>query len=152
MRTLVPALVAACVVVAGCGAAKAPPDDREWLANARDLVTQLRSDVLNVSGFDRIGPARMGLRDESQLYGLLVAYTDLAGCTHMAAALGAAPPHRLRAVRLLGRACVHLRRADQLFTRAVARSAPALLAAASREALVAMPALDAAALNLARPA
>jgi hypothetical protein len=53
-------------------------------------------------------------------------------------------------VRSLRRVCVHLQRADGLFTRAVARHAPRLLAAATREALVAVPSLDAAALELAR--
>jgi hypothetical protein len=53
---------------------------------------------------------------------------------------------------MLRRACVHLDRADALFARAVARNAPRLLTNATREAIAAVPALDAAALELARVA
>jgi hypothetical protein len=89
------------------------------------------------------------LRDESQLYGLLVAYTDFGGCRHMVAAVGVEPPSLARVVRSLQRACLHLQRADLLFTRAVAHRAPRLLARATNEALAAVPSLDAAALELA---
>ena len=148
---------AAAVLVAftagcGAGASPTPTPDREWIANARGVVEQLRSDVVAVSGYDRLATARTGLRDESQLYGLLVAYTDFGGCRHMVAAVGVEPPGRARVVRLLYRACVHLQRADGLFTRSVAHRAPALLATATRAAIAAVPALDAAALELARRA
>jgi hypothetical protein len=136
------------VVAVGCGASASPSPDREWIANARGVVKQLRSDVVAVSGYDRLETARAGLRDESQLYGLLVAYTDFGGCRHMVAAVGAEPPGFARAVRLLRRACLHLQRADDLFTRAVARRAPRLLAHATRETIGATPSLDAAALEL----
>jgi hypothetical protein len=116
------------------------------------VVEQLRGDVVAVSGYDRLGTARAGLHDESQLYGLLVAYTDLGGCRHMVAAVGVEPSRLARAARLLRRACRHLDRADALFAKAVARSAPRLLANATREAIAAVPSLDAAALELARAA
>ena len=141
----------AVVLAAGCGSPSAPPSDRQWSANARGVVEQLRADVIAVSGFDRPGPARAGLRDESQLYGLLVSYSDFGGCRHMVAAVGVEPAGRARAVTLLDRACVHLQRADRLFTRAIARSAPPLLVAATRQAVAAVPVLDAAALELSRP-
>jgi hypothetical protein len=150
-RTIAAVLAVAALVAAGCGAA-APPPDREWIANARGVVQQLHGDVVAVSAYDRVGTAREGLRDESQLYGLLVAYTDFGGCRHMAAAVGTEPPSLSGVVRALRRACLHLQRADGLFTRAVAHHAPPLLAAATREALVAVPSLDAAALELARRA
>ena len=136
------------VFAVGCGGSAPPSPDREWIANARGVVEQLRSDVVAVSGYDRLETARAGLRDESQLYGLLVAYTDFGGCRHMVAAVGAEPPGLARAVKLLRRACLHLQRADGLFTRAVARRAPHLLARATREAIAARPSLDAAALEL----
>jgi hypothetical protein len=145
------ATVAVVLVVAlgtGCGESASLPQDREWSANARGVVDQLRADVVAVSGFDRVGAARHGLRDESQLYGLLVAYTDFGGCRHMVAALGVEPPGRAGAVRLLDRVCRHLQRADRLFTHAVAQSAPALLVLATREAVLAVPLLDGAALDL----
>jgi hypothetical protein len=134
----------------GCGARASSQNDREWDANARGVVEQLRGDVVEVAGFDRLALARRGLRDESELYGLLVSYTDFGGCRHMVAALGAEPPGRRRASDLLRRTCVHLRRADDLFVRAVAGSAPRLLVAATREVLAGVPLLDRAALELAR--
>jgi hypothetical protein len=144
------AAITAVTLLAGCGAqAQAPPKDLEWLANARGVVEQLRADVIAVSAYDRPAAAKVGLRDESQLYGLLVAYTDFGGCGHMVAAVGAEPSGRGRVVELLRRACVRLRRADRLFTRAVARRAPLLLASATREAIAATPLLDAAALRIA---
>ena len=151
----VTALAVLALLVAGCGGRAAPraqSPDREWVANARGVVDQLRGDIVAVSGFDRVPAARRGLRDDSQLYGLLVAYGDFGGCRHMAAAVGVEPAGRARVVRLLHRACMHLGRAAQLFTRAVARNAPPLLVGATRQADAAVPALDAAALALAHRA
>jgi hypothetical protein len=144
------AVLAVIALAAGCGAGAAAPTGHEWIANARGVVGQLRTDVVAVSGYDRVGVARSGLRDDSQLYGLLVAYTDFGGCGHMVAAVGVEPPGSARAVQSLRRGCLHLHRADLLFTRAVARRAPRLLVAATREALAAVPFLDAAELELAQ--
>jgi hypothetical protein len=140
------------VLSTGCGTHKSAQSNREWVANARGVVDQLRSDALAVAGFDQFRPARRGLTDESELYGLLVSYTDFGGCRHMVSAVGVAPRGRARVVRLLRRACVHLERADRLFTSAVERKAPRVLVTATREALAAVPVLDSAALALARPA
>jgi hypothetical protein len=137
-------------VLAGCGAQAPPPTDREWIANARGVVEQLRGDVVAVSGYDRIDAARAGLRDQSQLYGLLVSYTDFGGCRHMVAAVGIEPNGLAPAVAHLQRACVRLQDADRLFTRAVEHDAPRLLSRATQQALAAVPSLDAAALELAR--
>lgn len=145
------AAVLVVAVLAGCGAQPPlPPTDREWIANARGVVEQLRGDVVAVSGYDRVDAARIGLRDQSQLYGLLVSYTDFGGCRHMVAAVGVEPNGLARAVEHLQRACVRLQGADRLFTRAVERDAPRLLSRATQEALAAVPSLDAAALELAR--
>ena len=149
------AVVLVAVLVAGCGAhTPTPPaqSSREWVANVRGVLDQLRGEIVAVSGFDTVAAARRGLRDDSQLYGLLVAYTDFGGCLHMAAAVGVEPPGRARVVQLLHRACMYLRRADRFFTRAVARTAPRLLVLATREAVAAVPALDAAGLELVRRA
>ena len=143
------ALLVAWALAAGCGSGTPPQPDREWLANARGVIEQLRGDVLTVSGYDRLAAARRGLRDDSELYQLLVVYTDFGGCLHMTAAVGAVPPGRERVVRLLHRACGHLLRADTLFTRAVAHGAPGSLVRATQQAVAAVPALDAAALALA---
>jgi hypothetical protein len=147
LRETIAVLVAA-ALVAGCGTKAPPPTDREWVANARGVVDQLRGDVVAVSGYDRLSAARQGLRDESHLFGLLVSYTDFGGCRHMVAAVGAEPPGRGTVVQLLGRACLRLRRAEGLFTRAVAGTAPRLLMGATREAVGAVSLLDAAALEL----
>ncbi len=145
-KTAVVLAVAVCTT--GCGAATRPPTDREWIANARGVIQQLHGDVVAVSGYDEVGAARTGLRDESQLYGLLVAYTDFGGCRHMVTAVGVEPPSLADVVRSLRRACVQLERADLLFTRAVAHHAPRLLVRATRASLAAVPSLDAAALEL----
>ena len=137
------------VLATGCGAATPAPTDREWIANTRGVIQQLHADVVAVSGYDQVAAARTGLRDESQLYGLLVSYTDFGGCRHMVAAVGVEPPSLAGVVRSLQRACVHLQRADLLFTRAVAHRAPHLLTRATKESLRAVPSLDAAALRLA---
>jgi len=142
-------VLAVAAFVAGCGAGAPPPTDREWVANARGVVDQLRGDIVAVSGYDRVAAARAGLRDESQLYGLLVAYTDFGGCRHMVAAVDVEPPRLAAVVRSLHRACLHLVHPDLLFTRSVARRAPRLLATATQQALAAEPSLDAAALELA---
>ena len=142
------AAVAVAMLVA-CGATAPSPLDAEWTANARGVVQQLHGEVVAVSGYDRVGEARGGLRDESQLYGLLVAYTDFGGCRHMVAALGVAPPSLTRVVGSLRVACLHLQRAERLFTRAVAQHAPRLLVDATQQALAAVPSLSAAALELA---
>jgi hypothetical protein len=137
-------------VLAACGGTAPSPPDREWISNARGVVEQLRGDVVSVSGYDRLGAARAGLRDESQLYGLLVAYSDFGGCRHMVAAVGVAPPRLAGVVRSLRAACLHLQRAARLFTRAVAQHAAPLLVNATPEAEAAVPSLNAAALELGR--
>jgi hypothetical protein len=144
------ALVVVAALCAGCGPRTPTPASREWVANAHGVLEQLRGDIVEVSGFDRVDVARKGLRDDSQLYGLLVVYTDFGGCRHMTAAVGVEPPGLGRVVALLDRACLHLQRADRLFTRAVAHTAARLLVSATREAVAAVPSLDAAALELAR--
>jgi hypothetical protein len=150
MARWIVAATAVAVLAAGCGGHGQTQSDREWMANARGVVEQLRGDVLSVSGFDELATARRGLSDDSELYGLLVSYTDFGGCLHMVAAVGAEPPGRARVVELLHRACLHLQRADRLFTSAVERKEPHLLVTATREALSAVPVLDDAALELAK--
>ena len=122
------------VALAGCGPRHASSPDREWRANAQGVAQQLRRDVVAVAAFDRAPAARIGLRDDSQLYGLLVSYTDFGGCSHMVAALGVAPSRFASARRLLTLACAHLRVADGDFTHAVARTDPQLLVRATRAA------------------
>ena len=150
VRAVLPKTVVALAGLAltGCGSQAAAPPDREWTSNARGVVQQLHQDVVAVAGLDRVRVARAALRDDSQLYGLLVAYTDFGGCSHMVAALGVEPERFRNAHRQLARACADLRAADGLFTRAVARNDPRLLVRATRLAVRSLSPLDRAALAL----
>ena len=140
LRTTVAAILV--VGLVGCGSHAATPTDREWRANAQGVVQQLRRDVVSVAGFDRTPVARAALHDDSQLYGLLVSYTDFGGCSHMVAALGVEPPHFGTVRRLLAAACSRLRTADAFFTRAVARSEPQLLVRATGAAVKSLAPLE----------
>ena len=95
MRSL--GLVLVVLVMAGCGQSAATPRAatearREWVANISVVIGQLRDDVAQTQV---IGPttraAQAALRDESALYALLVAYSDLAGCRHIVASAGTPP-------------------------------------------------------------
>ena len=136
------------LVLTGCGSRPPAAADRQWRANARGVAQQLRQDVVAVSSFDRGPLARAGLRNDSQLYGLLVSHTDFGGCAHMVAALGDAPPSLEPARRLLATGCARLRVADGFFTRAVARDEPQLLVRATLAAQQALAPLERAELAL----
>lgn len=136
--------VCAAFVLAGCGSAPARESnvvgEREWRANTVIIVRQLQSDIAStqISGGTRAA-AQAALRDESSLYGLLVAYSDFAGCRGMVAAAGEAPEAGAKAERLLAAGCRHLERASASFTRAVKENDGAALLAADREAGRALP-------------
>jgi hypothetical protein len=101
-------------------------------------VQQLRVDIATaaVGGTTTVAAAK-ALRDTSDLYALLVAYSDLGGCRQMVSS--AAPPPRV--ARVLAPACRHLERASALFAQATQRSDPAALVRASHEIGLAQPAL-----------
>jgi hypothetical protein len=131
----------AALVCAACGGGQAGTSTaaaREWRSNALGALTQLQQDVTatSVGGTTRADAAH-ALADTSDLFGLLVAYSDLGGCRAMIAATTAPP---LEAVKL-ARPCRHLQRAAALFTRATARSDPDALVRAGREARLAEPQL-----------
>lgn len=119
------------LALTGCGSRASPPADREWRANARGVAQQLQGDVVAIAGLDRVIAARRALHDDSQLYGLLISYTDFGGCAHMVAALGAEPRRLEPARRQLALACARLRVAETFFTHAVARNDPQLLVRAT---------------------
>jgi hypothetical protein len=151
MRSILGALAAA-VLLAGCGSSAAKPTRpaaREWTANAAGVIDQLRADTVAAgSDADSLSSARAALRDESRLYGLLVAYSDFGGCSHMVGAVGNPPPAFRRTVATLARACAGLQRAATLFTRAASTTNARALLAASRAVSVAAPLLDRAELEL----
>ena len=130
----------AAAVLVGCGGARplhvsAATADREWVANAAGVIDQLNTDVAAVApaGAD-LATARHSLRDLSDLYGLLVAYTDFGGCNKMVGGTGNAPPGFARVVMELARACSGFERGAALFTRAASGSGDArALIAASKQ-------------------
>jgi hypothetical protein len=154
MRSL--ALGLAVLAVAGCGGSPASPRvptevNSEWVANINVVITQLRNDVAEtqvIAATPRAG--RAALKDESTLYALLIAYSDLAGCRHIVASAGSSPPHAASVGASLGSACVHLERAASLFTQAATHHDGRPLAVATRESQRALPSLVRAAAALAR--
>ncbi|HZT15054.1 MAG TPA: hypothetical protein VFA19_03830 [Gaiellaceae bacterium] len=140
---------AAVAVLAGCGGAASTRVDRQWLQNTTGLVAQLRSDeVLTANGTSSLAAARHALHDDSDLYVLLVAYSDFGGCPQMLANTGGALADRSLAPTLRS-ACDFLARSAALFTRSAGGDDPHTLLAAAREAQRAWPLLDRAALELA---
>jgi hypothetical protein len=140
------AVLLAAVALAGCGNAPEPPlavvSERQWRANAAIIVRQLQNDIAatQLSG-GTSASARAALRDDSSLYGLLVSYSDFAGCREMVAAAGPVPRSAAPVGRLLTAGCRRLERAATLFTRAVKRDDGASLLAAGRESGRALPPL-----------
>jgi hypothetical protein len=150
-------LVLAVLIVAGCAESAVTPRvgveaKREWISNITVVIGQLQEDVAQTQLIGSTpAAAQAALRDESALYALLVAYSDLAGCRHIVASAGA-PPRRAAAPvdEPLVAACVHLERASALFTEAATHDDGLPLAAATREARRALPSLARAAAALAR--
>ena len=131
---------AALVGAAGCGTARpAPPGvSATWRANAVQVVQQLRVDIATAAvGGTTKDAAAKALRNTSDLYALLVAYSDLGGCRQMVSSV--TPPARV--ARAIAPACRHLERASALFARATQQSDPAALVRATRQLRLAQPSL-----------
>jgi len=147
------ALVAAGLV--GCGAGEASrgtpaPTDHEWIANASGVIDQLDEDVAAVTTTGTsLAAARRALHDESDLFALLVAYSDFGGCNKMVAGVGEAPPSFRVVVRDLTAACWRFERGAALFTAAASHSDARALVAASRQVKAAAVLLYRATLRLA---
>lgn len=142
MRAL---LAAACIAAfAACGETSAPRAgaDREWVANIGGVIDQLEHDVVLVgSGGNTMNAARQALQRQSNLYTILVAYTDFGGCNHMVSAAGTPTGRFARVERPLAAACAVLQRAAVLFTRAATRHDARALLTATRTTLRASPLL-----------
>lgn len=138
-RTAVAAVMVAGSAVA-CGGPPARPalPPVQWEANARQVVEQLRGDLAaaSIGGTTTIAAAR-ALRNVSDLYGLLVVYSDLGGCRAMAGASGAP----VQVIAAFGPVCTHLQRAADLFGVAARRNDPSALVRAGRELDLAQPQL-----------
>ncbi len=144
-------LAAACIAaLTACGGTSAPAPapvpvpgaDREWVANTVGVIDELERDVLlAASGGATVAAARHALRDQSDVYTILVAYTDFGGCNYMVSAAGTPAERHARVQRELASVCTMLERAAVLFTQAVTHhDAPALLTA-TRTTLRAYPLL-----------
>jgi hypothetical protein len=141
VRGLAVAAVAGTLAVTGCGGSATHPGTvpaRAWQSNVRGVLQQLLTDATTASaaGTTRAGAGR-ALRSLSDLYGLLVVYSDLGGCRRMVVA-AAAPPAVTRAAV---RPCAQLERAAALFGRAASRNDAAALVRATREVRRAEPAI-----------
>jgi len=141
--------------LAGCGGApaaqvSAAAADREWVANTSGVIDQLSNDVSVVASAGRSRQAaRRALHDESDLFALLVAYTDFGGCNKMVAAAGGPPPRFRRVETALELACRHFSDAAELFTRAASETDAESLLRASRQVRLASAALYQASLRFA---
>lgn len=148
------AAIAPIVVLTGCGAAQpSSQGQRQWRANAVELIAQLRADegvAAEVPG--SVPAARSALRSDSQLFALLVTYTDFGGCARMVSSAGVPTRKFVAAQAALSLACGHLARAATLFTRAASDTDARALVAAGRQAGEAAPLLVRARLDLARAA
>jgi hypothetical protein len=134
------------VTAAGCGRAgrheQPVAGEQQWRANAAVIVRQLQVDLAaaQVAG-STVESAQEALHDESSLYGLLVSYSDFAGCREMVDGAGPLPRNAVEVDRALVGGCRHLERASALFTQAVKENDGARLLAAQRESGRALPAL-----------
>jgi hypothetical protein len=147
--------LAAVALLGACGTSETAPSpqalDRQWLANTRGVVAQLRHDLMLIHVSGRSLPAaRAALRSDSDLYALLLAYSDFGGCRRMIAGAGPPAQSASRLELTLAHACARLQRGAALFTRAVSRSDAEALLAASRAAGGASPLLVRATLQLDR--
>jgi hypothetical protein len=145
----------AAAVLAGCGGpetAARPPlvTDNQWIANVSGVIDQLNGDVSAAAVAGKgVAAARRALHDESDLYGLLIAYSDFGGCARMVAGVGNPPPGFGRVQSALDEACGRFQRAAVLFTWATSETDAHALLGASGQVKLAQAALYRASLRLA---
>jgi len=141
------ALVLAGALLAGCGSGSdtstpQPSLERGWLGAARQLVSTLQKDVLlSAYGGANVATARRALLDTSDLYALVIAYTDFGGCGKVVESFGQ-PDHAAEApIAAIASACAQLEHAAAIFRRAMVGNSPKILVAATRASLAAEPLL-----------
>jgi hypothetical protein len=99
-----------------------------WVENASGVIDQLSGDVAAAEpAVPGLSAARRSLHDLSELYGLLVAYTDLGGCSKMVGGIGRPPPGFTGVLQTLEDACSGFERGAAFFTRAAADHDPRAL-------------------------
>jgi hypothetical protein len=131
------AVTLALVAVSGCGfrtggTAPVRVTDREWAGSATMLLDGIDEALTRIAD---AGFGRATLHGTSRLYAALLGYTYLGSCGEMLANMGEPMP-RLADVRdQIHASCNRLEHASTLFTRAVQRESPSLLAEAGRETL-----------------
>src|SRR5438093_5206004 len=142
--TRLPAILLVAVLLAGCGHASKPPPptEREWVDNAAGFIDGLANSLeLSANGGSDLASARRALRDESDLYAMVVAYTRFGGCRETLFNIGVPVPRMRKVERTLRLACGRFERSAALFTRAITGSDPKALLAATQTALRASPLL-----------
>jgi hypothetical protein len=133
-------LVLALAVAAPASAApgKLTTSERRWVADLDAFGNDLLANVqLASSGGSDVATARHALRDLSDLYATLVAYTYFDGCTTTLRNVGPPSVRLAPAARKLQGACRGFERAADLYEQAVRRSDARALVAASRASLTA---------------
>lgn len=131
-------VVCALAAAACAGRAGSAAGSPQWRSNADVALRQLAQDVAaTAAAGDSLGDARGALHDESQLYALVMAYTDLGGCTAMIHNVGAPPALEGQLVK----PCAPLTRAAASFATATSRSNAQALLRANRDAGRALPLL-----------
>ena len=137
-------LILTAALLAGCGSSSrtpAPPSpalERAWLENARQLVATLETDVLlSANGGANLATARRALSNSSDVYGMVLAYTDFASCGKLLGSFGPPGPAHAAARTTLGSVCKQVEEAAAIFHQAMSRNDPKILLAATRAALAA---------------
>lgn len=137
------------MLVAGCGSTHHAPTavqraelQRNWLANARQLIKTLEGDVLlTANGGANVATARRALSNTSDLFGMALAYTDFGGCETVLRSFGLPLPTDKAAFSALLSACVQVESAAALFRHAMVGNDPRILLSATSAALAAEPLL-----------
>lgn len=143
------ALLLTTALLAGCGSAShAPPSSPSpslqwyWRENAQQFIAKLETDVLlSANGGANVATARRALSNTSDLFGMVLAYTDFAGCGELLRSFGRPAPADEAALPALGSACTKVEEAAALFRQAIVRNDPRILLTATRAALAAEPLL-----------
>jgi hypothetical protein len=114
--------------------------EREWIANAAQLLHTLDTDIgLSAAGGANLATARRALGSQSALYTMVVAYSEFGDCAHELGNAGSPAARDESTATAIARACMRLEQAAVLFQRATSRRNADALLRATGEALAAEP-------------